>query len=79
MLELLDSESLLLEWWFRIKKEKQNKKKAFKQFIMGQYIDKSNALIRWILVLANFVILVSLDWHTYDILNFCFFKFIFTF
>jgi len=25
---------------------------------MGQYIDKSNALIRWILVLANFVILV---------------------
>ena len=28
---------------------------------MGQYIDKSNALIRWILVLANFVILVRSD------------------
>ena len=26
---------------------------------MGKYVDRSNAVIRWLLVTANFVILVS--------------------
>ena len=40
---------------------------------MGQYIDKSNALIRWILVLANFVILVRTGQTIFDIVNLKFF------